>query len=281
MLLPSEIGDQSQQVTKNNLMGAAHGNTTFNKRARDELFDKSDEMFEQLFHYTTVPRTIRWEPPLGELHLFFWKYRSGMWVEWKGETISTIGSSPKSFWQQKSLASFITQLDTRQLGPKEADYAADIRKLTTFGYPTADVAIIETISTRHFLRGLGDHNITLTMGMHEPKFLQEAQEIAECCFHLREEINHQSQQVISRSELCRHRLCLPTSWRRDWMGDWEQFLLKIQRDSKKPQIISLTDCICTVTQWTSKHPTISLTSHQVNSINNFQNVKEALSNLIL
>ena len=78
------------------------------------------------------------------------------------------------FGDRKSPASFVTQLDTRQLGPKEADYAANIRKLTTFGYPTVDVAMIETISTRHFLQEFSDHNMTLTMGMHEPKSLQEA-----------------------------------------------------------------------------------------------------------
>ena len=84
------------------------------------------------------------------------------------------------FGDRKSPASFVIHLETRRLRPKEAsaDYAADIRKLTTFSYPTADVAIIETIRMRHFLRALGDHNMTLTLRMHEPKSLQEAQEIA-------------------------------------------------------------------------------------------------------
>ena len=111
MLLPSEIGDQSQQVTNNNLMGAAHGNTTFNKRARDELF-------ERLFHYTTVPRTIRWEPPLGELHIFFWKYRSDMWVECKGEFFFTIGSSPTSFWRQEITGLICHPVGHKAIGTK-------------------------------------------------------------------------------------------------------------------------------------------------------------------
>ena len=86
-------------------------------------------------------------------------------------------------------ATFIAQLESRRLAPREslADYAADIKKLTTFGYPTADAATLESIATRHFLRGLGDQQMTMTIGMQEPRTLQEARDITERYFSLKEE----------------------------------------------------------------------------------------------
>ena len=93
------------------------------------------------------------------------------------------------FAARKTPTAFVSQLESRRLGPKEtiSDYAADIRRLTTFGYPTADAATMEMIATRHFLRGLGDNSMSMTIGMQEPKTLQEAREIAERYHHLREE----------------------------------------------------------------------------------------------
>ena len=93
------------------------------------------------------------------------------------------------FGCRKSASTFVSQLESRRLGVKEsiADYAADIRRLATFGYPTADASTLDTIATRHFLRGLGDNNMSMAIGMHEPKTLQQAREIAERYHHLREE----------------------------------------------------------------------------------------------
>ena len=90
---------------------------------------------------------------------------------------------------RKTPTAFVSQLESRRLGSKEtiSDYAADIRRLTTFGYPTADAATMEMIATRHFLRGLGDNSMSMTIGMQEPKTLQEARDIAERYHHLREE----------------------------------------------------------------------------------------------
>ena len=93
------------------------------------------------------------------------------------------------FAARKTPSTFVSQLELRRLGQKEsiADYAADIRRLTTFGYPTADAATREMIGTRHFLRGLGDSPMAMAIGMREPATLQEAREIAERFHHLQEE----------------------------------------------------------------------------------------------
>ena len=109
------------------------------------------------------------------------------------------------FAARKTPSAFVSQLEARRLGAKEtiAEYAADIRRLTTFGYPTADHATLEMIATRHFLRGLGDNSMSMTIGLQEPKTLQEAREIAERFHHLREETirnNPRSVRAVSSSE---------------------------------------------------------------------------------
>ena len=109
-----------------------------------------------------------------------------------------IAALENRFADRKTPASFVSQLETRRLGQKEtiAEYAADIRKLTTFGYPTADSATLDTIATRHFIRGLCDPNMALMIGMHEPRNLQQAREIAERFNHLKEESNRHGHRPI-------------------------------------------------------------------------------------
>ena len=105
------------------------------------------------------------------------------------------------FGNRKTAASFVSQLEARRLGPKESisEFAAEIKRLTTFGYLTADSATLDTIAMRHFLRGLGDHNMTLAIGMQEPRTLQEAREIAERYLNLREEAVRRPVRLISAS----------------------------------------------------------------------------------
>ena len=105
------------------------------------------------------------------------------------------------FGNRKTAASFVSQLEARRLGPKESisEFAAEIKRLTTFGYPTADSATLDMIAMRHFLRGLGDHNMTLTIGMQEPRTLQEAREIAERYLNLREEAVRRPVRSVSAS----------------------------------------------------------------------------------
>ena len=93
------------------------------------------------------------------------------------------------FAARRTPATFIAQLESRRLAQRESlvDYAADIKKLTTFGYPTADAATLESIATRHFLRGLGDQQMTMTIGMQEPRTLQEARDITERYLSLKDE----------------------------------------------------------------------------------------------
>ena len=109
------------------------------------------------------------------------------------------------FAARKTPSAFVSHLEARRLGAKEtiSEYAADIRRLTTFGYPTADHATLEMIATRHFLRGLGDNSMSMTIGMQEPKTLREAREIAERFHHLREETirnNPRSVRAVSSAE---------------------------------------------------------------------------------
>ena len=210
-----------------------HGNTTSNTHAGDELFDESDdevniarpsgnvratvplphqEQFDGsrpwesfIFSFENIAAACGWNGKEKRFRLLACLRGDASDFAFQQLSPDVISDFDKltaalrnRFGNRKTPASFVAQLETRRLGPKEAiaDYAADIRKLTTFGYPTADAATIETISARHFLRGLGDNNMTSTVGMHEPKSLQEAREIAERYFSLREETSRSGYRPI-------------------------------------------------------------------------------------
>lgn len=115
--------------------------------------------------------------------------------------VNLISALEHRFAARKTPSTFVSQLELRRLGQREsiADYAADIRRLTTFGYPTADAATREMIGTRHFLRGLGDSSMAMAIGMREPATLQEAREIAERFHHLQEESGRGARQIRSVS----------------------------------------------------------------------------------
>ena len=68
-----------------------------------------------------------------------------------------------------------------------AEYVADIRTLANKGYPTADRKTIEAICIRHFIRGLGDQQLSVTVGMREPTTLEEARDIVEMYKSLKDE----------------------------------------------------------------------------------------------
>ena len=67
------------------------------------------------------------------------------------------------------------------------EYTADIRRLVVKGYPTADEQTRETIALRHFVKGLNDHQMVLSVGMRDPKTIEEARTAAEMYMALREE----------------------------------------------------------------------------------------------
>ncbi len=93
------------------------------------------------------------------------------------------------FCDRQSIGSYLTQLENRKMLPKEtlAEYTADIKRLVLKGYPTADMETRDTISLRYFLKGLGDQQMHLAVGMKEPKNLAEARLAAEMYITLKEE----------------------------------------------------------------------------------------------
>ena len=67
------------------------------------------------------------------------------------------------------------------------EYTADIRQLVVKGYPTADEQTRETIALGHFVKGLNDHQMVLSVGKCDPKTIEEARTAAEMYLALREE----------------------------------------------------------------------------------------------
>ncbi|MES9881534.1 MAG: hypothetical protein ABW185_11695, partial [Sedimenticola sp.] len=93
------------------------------------------------------------------------------------------------FQERRSTASFLAELENRKLGQKERliEYVSDIKCLVRNSYPTADAVTLDTISLRHFLKGIGDQQMVLAVGMKNPQSIEEACEILEMYKSLREE----------------------------------------------------------------------------------------------
>ncbi len=93
------------------------------------------------------------------------------------------------FRERRSNASFLAELENRKLGQQEKiiEYVTDIKSLVRSSYPTADGVTLDTIGLRHFLKGLGDQQTVLAVGMKSPQSIEEACEIVETYKSLKDE----------------------------------------------------------------------------------------------
>ena len=94
----------------------------------------------------------------------------------------------KRFGERQLPNYYIAQLEARKHQPKErlAEFVADIRRLVFRGYPTADPVTRENIALRHFLKGLSDQQMAVSVGMTNPKSLEEATTAVENFLSLRD-----------------------------------------------------------------------------------------------
>lgn len=94
--------------------------------------------------------------------------------------------------EKRTSSSYLAELENRRWQPKEklADYVADIKKLVIKGYPTADAQTREKINVRHFLKGLTDQQMGVSVGMREPGSIDEARQILEMYNSLRDEVKN-------------------------------------------------------------------------------------------
>ena len=65
-----------------------------------------------------------------------------------------------------------------------------MKKLVIKGYPTADAQTREKINVRHFLKGLTDQQMGVSVGMREPASIDEARQILEMYNSLRDEVKN-------------------------------------------------------------------------------------------
>ena len=80
------------------------------------------------------------------------------------------------FEEKKATATYLAQLQARQLQPKEtvSQYIAALKKLVVRAYPTAGSDVRDTIVLQQFLQGLQDPQASLQIVMLQPKSLEEA-----------------------------------------------------------------------------------------------------------
>lgn len=94
------------------------------------------------------------------------------------------------FKERRTSASYLNELEMRKLTQREKllEYAADIKRLVIKGYPTADARTRETISVRHFLKGMSDQQLAVAVGMKDPQTIDDAREMVETYNSLREDV---------------------------------------------------------------------------------------------
>ena len=111
---------------------------------------------------------------------------------------SLIRALESRFRERRTSASYLNELENRKLLGKERllEYVADIKRLVIKGYPTADELTRETISVRYFLRGLSDQQLAVSVGMKDPKTIDDAREMVETYNSLRDDVSR-SQRVRS------------------------------------------------------------------------------------
>ena len=92
--------------------------------------------------------------------------------------------------EKRTSSSYLAEQENRKLQSKEklADYVAGMKKLVIKGYPTADAQTREKINVRHFLKGLTDQEMGVSVGMREPASIDEARQILEMYNSLRDEV---------------------------------------------------------------------------------------------
>ncbi|MES9883970.1 MAG: hypothetical protein ABW185_24235 [Sedimenticola sp.] len=93
------------------------------------------------------------------------------------------------FKERRSATSFLAELENRKFttGEKIIEYAADVKRLVRKSYPTADENTINTIGLRYFLKGLGDQQMVVAVGMKDPTCIDEACDVLETYKSLQEE----------------------------------------------------------------------------------------------
>ena len=94
------------------------------------------------------------------------------------------------FRERRTVTSYLSELENVKLDSKTklTEYVATIRKLVLKGYPTADEMTRETIGLRYFLKGLPDQQMSVTVGMRDPRTIDEAQTAVETYNSLKDEV---------------------------------------------------------------------------------------------
>ena len=93
------------------------------------------------------------------------------------------------FKERKPLATYLAQLKSRTLQPKEDinRYISDLKKLVVRAYPTADSATRETITLQSFIQGISDREANMHVGMQQPRTLEQARAAYETYVSLKED----------------------------------------------------------------------------------------------
>ena len=95
--------------------------------------------------------------------------------------LGLVAALAERYQERQTVATYLARLEMRRLESKEgvSHYVADLKSLVLRGYPTADEKTRDTITLRHFLKGLPDPQTAIEVGMREPRTVEEARAVYE------------------------------------------------------------------------------------------------------
>ena len=86
------------------------------------------------------------------------------------------------FKERRSLSSYLAELENKKYDKDKetlVEYVAKLKGLIVKSFPSADNCTRETIGVRYFLKGLNDSQAAVSIGMQDPKSLNEARNLLE------------------------------------------------------------------------------------------------------
>ena len=133
------------------------------------------------------------------------------------------------FEEKKAAATYLAQLNARQLQPKESitQYVADLKKLASRAYPTAGSDVRDAIVLQRFLAGLQDPQASLQVGMLQPKSLEEAQTAYETYVSLKGSVPRPPKAHAVQPE--------PAAGPAPWQADLDRLGTKVEASLTKMQ----------------------------------------------
>jgi len=154
---------------------------------RQTLFDGKHSWDGFIHHFESMAESCKWDASerlfrlKSSLHGDAAEYVFGQLPEDILKSyVSLRDAIENRFKERRSLSSYLAELENRKFEKETlAEYVASLKGLIVKSFPSADNSTRETIGVRYFLKGLNDSQAAVSIGMQDPKTVNEARNLLE------------------------------------------------------------------------------------------------------